>query len=130
MKIKRFVAKDMRSALEQSNLELGADAVIMSNKKIPEGVELMAAIDNHQQTSSEALAQSNAAEASMSNSNTSNGKEHQRELGHDVVTLKNTAAHQQNRLQPLQNNVNCMLCGVLQQLQYNGNSMLWCVLQP
>ncbi len=46
MKIKRFVARDMRSALEQIKLELGPDAVIMSNKKIPEGVELMAAIDN------------------------------------------------------------------------------------
>ena len=45
MKIRRFVAKDMRSALAQIKDELGADAVIMSNKKIPEGVELMAAID-------------------------------------------------------------------------------------
>lgn len=35
----------MRSALAQIKDELGADAVIMSNKKIPEGVELMAAID-------------------------------------------------------------------------------------
>ena len=45
MKIRRFVAKDMRSALAQIKDELGVDAVIMSNKKIPEGVELMAAID-------------------------------------------------------------------------------------
>jgi flagellar biosynthesis protein FlhF len=45
VKIRRFVAKDMRSALAQIKDELGADAVIMSNKKIPEGVELMAAID-------------------------------------------------------------------------------------
>ena len=48
MKIRRFVAKDMRSALAQIKDELGADAVIMSNKKIPEGVELMAAIDYSQ----------------------------------------------------------------------------------
>ena len=46
MKIKRYVAKDMRTALAQIKEELGADAVIMSNKKIPEGVELMAAQDN------------------------------------------------------------------------------------
>ena len=45
MKIKRYVAKDMRTALAQIKEELGADAVIMSNKKIPEGVELMAAVD-------------------------------------------------------------------------------------
>jgi flagellar biosynthesis protein FlhF len=48
VKIRRFVAKDMRSALAQIKDELGADAVIMSNKKIPEGVELMAAIDYSQ----------------------------------------------------------------------------------
>ncbi|MGL1955938.1 MAG: flagellar biosynthesis protein FlhF [Colwellia sp.] len=48
MKIRRFVAKDMRSALAQIKEELGADAVIMSNKKIPEGVELMAAVDYSQ----------------------------------------------------------------------------------
>jgi len=49
VKIKRFVAKDMRSALAQIKEELGADAVIMSNKRIPEGVELMAAVDNNVQ---------------------------------------------------------------------------------
>ncbi len=48
MKIKRYVAKDMRTALAQIKEELGADAVIMSNKKIPEGVELMAAIDGNE----------------------------------------------------------------------------------
>jgi len=50
VKIRRFVAKDMRTALSQIKEELGADAVIMSNKKIPEGVELMAAVDYHQTT--------------------------------------------------------------------------------
>ena len=49
MKIRRYVAKDMRSALAQIKEELGAEAVIMSNKRIPEGVELMAAVDNNTQ---------------------------------------------------------------------------------
>lgn len=48
MKIRRFVAVDMRTALTQIKEELGPDAVIMSNKKIPEGVELMAAVDYNQ----------------------------------------------------------------------------------
>jgi flagellar biosynthesis protein FlhF len=47
LKIKRFVAKDMKSALAQIKEELGSDAVIMSNKRVPEGVELMAAVDNN-----------------------------------------------------------------------------------
>ncbi|MDN3697858.1 MULTISPECIES: flagellar biosynthesis protein FlhF [Vibrio] len=45
MKIKRFFAKDMRSALLQVKEELGAEAVIMSNKKVAGGVEIVAAID-------------------------------------------------------------------------------------
>lgn len=48
MKIKRFVAKDIRTALINIKEALGDDAVIMSNKKIPEGVELMAAVDYNQ----------------------------------------------------------------------------------
>jgi len=50
VKIRRFVAVDMRTALTQIKEELGPDAVIMSNKKIPEGVELMAAVDYNQAT--------------------------------------------------------------------------------
>ncbi|MDO6543584.1 flagellar biosynthesis protein FlhF [Photobacterium sanguinicancri] len=45
MKIKRFFAKDMRTALSQVKEELGSDAVIMSNKKVTGGVEIVAAVD-------------------------------------------------------------------------------------
>ncbi|MCW8328194.1 flagellar biosynthesis protein FlhF [Photobacterium sp. SDRW27] len=45
MKIKRFFAKDMRTALSEVKEELGADAVIMSNKKVTGGVEIVAAVD-------------------------------------------------------------------------------------
>ncbi|MCE9680032.1 flagellar biosynthesis protein FlhF [Shewanella sp. AS1] len=45
MKIKRFLAKDMRSALAQVKETLGNDAVIMSNKKVTGGIEIVAAID-------------------------------------------------------------------------------------
>ncbi len=45
MKIKRFFAKDMRTALNEVKEELGVDAVIMSNKKLADGVELVAAVD-------------------------------------------------------------------------------------
>lgn len=40
MKIKRFFAKDMRTALKEVKDELGVDAVIMSNKKLANGVEI------------------------------------------------------------------------------------------
>lgn len=45
MKIKRFFAKDMRAALAQVKETLGADAVIMSNKKVTGGIEIVAAVD-------------------------------------------------------------------------------------
>lgn len=46
MKIRRFFGKDMREALKHVKDELGGDAVIMSNKKVANGVELVAAIDS------------------------------------------------------------------------------------
>ena len=45
MKIKRFVAEDMRTALRKVSEALGSDAVILSNNRIDEGVEIVAAID-------------------------------------------------------------------------------------
>ncbi|MBA3988854.1 flagellar biosynthesis protein FlhF [Aliidiomarina maris] len=45
MKIKRFFGKDMRSALAEVKDVLGPDAVIMSNKRVNGGVEIMAAFD-------------------------------------------------------------------------------------
>ncbi|OCH12861.1 MULTISPECIES: flagellar biosynthesis protein FlhF [unclassified Aliivibrio] len=52
MKIKRFFAKDMRSALVQVKEELGSDAVIMSTKKVTGGIEIVAAIDPNSQQGS------------------------------------------------------------------------------
>lgn len=45
MKIKRFQAVDMRQALRQVRETLGPDAVILSNRKTDEGIELVAAVD-------------------------------------------------------------------------------------
>ncbi len=45
MKIKRFFAKDMRAALAEVKETLGPDAVIMSNKRVTGGVEIVAAVD-------------------------------------------------------------------------------------
>ncbi len=45
MKIRRFFATDMRQALRQVREALGADAVILSNKNVQGGIELVAAAD-------------------------------------------------------------------------------------
>ncbi len=49
MKIKRFVAPDIRKAMKMVKEELGADAVIMSNRSVDEGVEIVAARDFDEQ---------------------------------------------------------------------------------
>jgi flagellar biosynthesis protein FlhF len=45
MKIKRYTAASMRSALDQVRAEQGPDAVILSSRRIPEGIEVVAAVD-------------------------------------------------------------------------------------
>jgi len=45
MNIRRFVAPDMREVLAAVRAELGADAVMLSTRKVPDGVEVIAAID-------------------------------------------------------------------------------------
>ncbi len=45
MKIRTFIARDMRQALRLVREEQGADAVILSTRRIPGGVEVSAAVD-------------------------------------------------------------------------------------
>jgi len=45
MKIKRFVGKDMRQAIRMVRDALGEDAVILSNNKTDQGIEVVAAVD-------------------------------------------------------------------------------------
>jgi flagellar biosynthesis protein FlhF len=45
MKIRRFFAKDMRTALSQVSAELGSEAAILSSNKVSGGVEVVAATD-------------------------------------------------------------------------------------
>ena len=45
MRIKRFECADVRQAIRQIRAELGPDAVILSNRKTANGVEISAAID-------------------------------------------------------------------------------------
>lgn len=45
MKIKRFVAADMRQAMREVREEQGPEAVILSTRRIAEGIEVIAAID-------------------------------------------------------------------------------------
>lgn len=45
MNVKRFVADSMQSALRDISRDLGADAVIISSKKVSDGIEVVAAVN-------------------------------------------------------------------------------------
>ncbi len=45
MKIKRYMAPSMRAALDQVRLEQGPDAVILSSRRMDDGIEVIAAVD-------------------------------------------------------------------------------------
>ncbi|MDB6086066.1 MAG: flhF [Gammaproteobacteria bacterium] len=55
MKIKRYVAASMRSALAQVRAEQGPDAVILSSRRIEEGMEVIAAVDYDEALFADAL---------------------------------------------------------------------------
>ncbi len=46
MQVKRFIAADMRRALELVRQEMGADAVILSSQRHPKGVELLTTLED------------------------------------------------------------------------------------
>jgi len=45
MKIKRFLATDMRQAMREVREDQGADAVILSTRRLDDGIEIIAAVD-------------------------------------------------------------------------------------
>ncbi len=70
MKIKRFFAPDMRQAIRKVREEQGADAVILSNRKIDGGVEIVSAVDYDEALIDNALERSEAASQARQAENT------------------------------------------------------------
>lgn len=56
MRVKRFFAADSRQAMRQVRDELGDDAVILSNKELPDGVEVVCAVNYDLDTDTRDLA--------------------------------------------------------------------------
>jgi flagellar biosynthesis protein FlhF len=71
MKLKRFVAVDTRSAMQQIKATFGPDAVILSSHRVGDGVEIVAAIDFDETILSAQAAVSVAEPASKAEKNTS-----------------------------------------------------------
>ena len=55
MRIKRFIAPDMRTALRMVRDEQGPDAVILSNRTTADGIEVVAATDYDEALVAQAL---------------------------------------------------------------------------
>lgn len=64
MQIKRFVAQTMRQALAEVRAEQGEDAVIISNRRIDGGIELITAVDYDETLIDDALKRVRSAPAS------------------------------------------------------------------
>lgn len=98
MKLKRFVASDMREALSMIKEELGADAVIMSNKRVANGVEIVAGIEDSQGGSDLEIRRKESSMAASS----AQSRPMNRYLEDDEVTLSSSrkagAARQGNSL--------------------------------
>ncbi|WEN14596.1 flagellar biosynthesis protein FlhF [Rhodanobacter sp. AS-Z3] len=62
MKIKRFVAADMRQAMRDVREEQGPEAVILSTRRIADGIEIIAALDYDEALMREASRQGSPAE--------------------------------------------------------------------
>ena len=66
MKIKRYLDKDMRHVLRRVREDQGPDAVILSNRRVEEGIEVIAAIDYDEALVRHALGVSPEAEETIS----------------------------------------------------------------
>ena len=60
MKVKRFFAPDMRQAIKKVRDEQGPDAVILSNRQVDGGIEIVAAVDYDESLFENATAEHNA----------------------------------------------------------------------
>ena len=85
MKIKRFFAKDMRQAIRNVRDELGPDAVILSNRKVNGGIEIVSAIDYD-----ESLFSNMSAATEHANETTSTGKQAEHQAGLSDSTVDDT----------------------------------------
>lgn len=91
MKLKRFVASDTREAMQQIKAAFGPDAVILSSHKVPEGVEIVAAIDFD-----ESLVNPKAAVADLNTNTTVStvSKSPLEELREEILSLRHMVAVQ------------------------------------
>lgn len=66
MKIKRYFAADMRQAIRKVREEQGPDAVILSNRKVDGGIEIIAALDYDEALVHQAMGQASPSHTSAS----------------------------------------------------------------
>ena len=77
MKIKRYFAADMRQAIRKVRDEQGPDAVILSNRKVEGGVEIVAAVDYDEALVQQAMSQGNPDPGNAGRSPQSTGNSHE-----------------------------------------------------
>lgn len=76
MKMKRYFAADSRQALRELREEQGPDAVILTNRKVPGGVEIIAALDYEDALSNASLGNPGTITGSAAYPATGNNSQH------------------------------------------------------
>lgn len=99
MKLKRYLAPNMRKAMTLVRDELGDDAVIMSTRNTPDGVEVVAAIDPEAQqfkeTSNPAIARSSYASSELSSdAQTMQGQGEMAKMANELKSVKQLLENQ------------------------------------
>jgi len=85
MKIKRFHAEDVRTTIRKVRDALGPDAVILSNKRVSDGVEIVAAIDYDESLVGGMVAQPDSAREEVNQTVPRTSKESLRQQAADDV---------------------------------------------
>lgn len=102
MKIKRFLASDMRQAMRDVRAEQGADAVILSTRRLEDGIEIIAAVDYDESLMREAArhgaptltaeARAAVAEAPKKEPNRDSAKERLKDIAREPIREPRAAA--------------------------------------
>ncbi len=97
MNLKRFFAKDMRTAMAQIKEELGSDAIIMSSKKVDGGIEIVAAIDYKVEDSNSIKNGNGADDAPIFPENSGTNNSDDDEYGANNVSISSQGASKSSR---------------------------------
>ncbi len=112
MKMKRYFAPDARQALRALREEQGSDAVILSNRRVQGGVEIIAAMDYEDSMINSSLGNPDALSEIDPYKNDLNDKQHSDNKSIEAISVSNDSAHKSNESSAVLNKIQNELTGL------------------